>query len=75
MAFRRVTIDIGIYYKIWDHEELIKWEKLVIELERENHTTETIKSTPEYQVVVASYHISEAYLKQLISIHENYHEK
>ena len=75
MAFRRVTIDIGIYYKIWDYEELIKWEKLVIELERENHTIETIKTTDQYQVVEASYHISDSYLKQLISIHENYHEK
>ena len=75
MAFRRVTIDIGIDYGIWDHSELIRWDGLVIELEKNNHTLESIKETPEYLSVVSSFHVDDSYLQKLIHIHENLHEK
>ena len=52
---RKVTQDIKMVYQISDIDEILLWDKLVIELERKEHSLESIKETDEFLALSQSF--------------------
>tara|TARA_R100000773_G_C4206157_1_gene106994 strand:- start:111 stop:347 length:237 start_codon:yes stop_codon:yes gene_type:complete len=75
MTWKRVTRDIAIDYGLWEPVDLRRWENLIIELETNRHTIESLKETDAFLHVVSDFRVTDRYLKKLIQIHEILHEK
>ncbi len=75
MGWKRVTLDIAIDYGLWEPADLMRWDMLVMELEREPHTLETLKESDAFHAVNMDFIVRDSYLKKLIQIHEPMHPK
>tara|TARA_R110000787_G_scaffold148149_2_gene262053 strand:+ start:7718 stop:7939 length:222 start_codon:yes stop_codon:yes gene_type:complete len=71
---RKVTQDIKMVYQISDIDEILLWDKLVIELERKEHSLESIKETDEFLALSQSFVVHDKMLEKLIKIHLDSHE-
>ena len=75
MGWKRVTLDIAIDYGLWEPADLMRWDMLVMELERQPHTLESLKESDAFYAVNQDFIVRDSYLKKLIAIHEPMHQK
>ena len=71
---RQVTHDLGIKYGITNLADLRRWNSLILELEKKEHTLESIKKTDVFFDLTTDFVISDNLLRQLIKIHLDFHE-
>jgi hypothetical protein len=70
---RQVTHDLSMQFGISEIADLRRWDRLIIELEKNPHTLESLKKTDPFLDLISDYVIQDKLLLQLIKIHLDFH--